>query len=284
MFKTKSLLFIFILSTCLSQESKILAAEALRPLGSEEGANFGYVEYLPNDYDSKDKWPFILFLHGIGERAPKELSVTGNFGPHSQTRKGKDLPFVILSPQCPAKGLWQSKPEETQKFVDFAFKKYKLDPDRFYITGLSMGGYGTSAYLNKYSEKVAAAIAICPAFLPEETVRRMVSHKTPLWAAHSMTDPIVKIQKTSDETFSHISVALGGSSNLDRPVLSSSDTKTGYFDPGKGKFVWEDGQQAKENVPEFFYTVYGNGGHTIWTRMYNDSQIYDWLLKHVRKK
>ena len=99
-----------------------------------------YLLHLPKDYGSKDKWPMMLFLHGSGERGDV-LEAVKVHGPPKLIGEGEDFPFIVVSPQSPAGRWWQ--PVELEALLDDLAKTYKVDEDRVYCTGLSMGGFGT---------------------------------------------------------------------------------------------------------------------------------------------
>ena len=60
-----------------------------------------YLLYLPKDYDQKESWPLLLFLHGAGERGDN-LELVKKHGPPKLIEAGKDFPFIVVSPQCPS--------------------------------------------------------------------------------------------------------------------------------------------------------------------------------------
>src|SRR5216110_3428987 len=92
---------------------------------------------LPQDYKEKKKerWPLMLFLHGIGERG-SDVNKVKVHGPPKVVEKRKDFPFIVVSPQCPADSWW--RPFELLSLLDEIQKDYRVDPDRVYLTGLSM--------------------------------------------------------------------------------------------------------------------------------------------------
>jgi predicted peptidase len=100
----------------------------------------------------------VLFLHGSGERG-SDLEKVKIHGPPKQVAAGNDLPFVLVSPQCPDKERWT--PYALARLVDAVAAKHRVDRQRLYVTGLSMGGSGTWSLLAEYPEKFAAAIPIC---------------------------------------------------------------------------------------------------------------------------
>jgi predicted peptidase len=269
--------------------------ETLRAAGSTT-APYGFVEYLPEGYNLQSNWPIIIFLHGIGERLPATLGQLASFGPNryaSPNHLNHKLPCVILEPQCPASpATWQFTEQNTiEQFRIWAMANYKVNPKRFYLTGLSMGGFGTSTYLNTVNRgrQVAAAVSICPLQLLWAGSGEVVDNNVPVWAAHAMDDPT-----TNDGvgvtigSFANISQRLGGPSSFAAPTFTNPPTppafatKTAHFDAAQNKFIYEDGQHSTTGVPQYFCTIYSSGGHVIWNRMYDDPQIYTWLFQFSR--
>src|SRR3569833_2062858 len=93
-----------------------------------------YLLYLPKDYAKQDQWPLMLFLHGAGARGD-DLEKVKKHGPPKLVAAGKDLPFVIVSPQCPTGKSWE--PMELVTLIDDVSGRYKIDADRIYVTGIS---------------------------------------------------------------------------------------------------------------------------------------------------
>ncbi len=98
-----------------------------------------YLLYLPVGYEDRSQWPLILFLHGAGERGDN-LSLVATHGP-PKVAQALQLPFVIVAPQCPAGVGWDAR--ELSALLDDVESSYRIDKDRIYVTGLSMGGFGT---------------------------------------------------------------------------------------------------------------------------------------------
>src|SRR4030095_11913449 len=103
-----------------------------------------YLLYLPDQYASSNKWPVMLFLHGRGE-SQGPLSVVKKWGPPRRVESGYPLPCILVSPQCPENDSWPrpSQQKLLLALLDHIQKSCKVDPDRIYLTGLSMGGYGS---------------------------------------------------------------------------------------------------------------------------------------------
>jgi poly(3-hydroxybutyrate) depolymerase len=123
---------------------------------------YKYQVYVPASYTPSKKWPVVFFLHGAGERGADGERQT-DLGLPARLREMKDFPAIVVMPQC-GPGLWWGDPEmEAQAFaaLEQSMKELNGDPDRVYLTGLSMGGYGTWAFGYKYPEKFAALVPVC---------------------------------------------------------------------------------------------------------------------------
>ncbi len=145
---------------------------------------------LPDGYDadSEREWPLMIFLHGAGERGD-DLSLVGIHGPLKERREGRDLPFVIVAPQVPAGGRWTVG--RVAAALDDAIARYRIDEDRVYLTGLSMGGFGTWEAIQRMPERFAAAVPICGGGLP---LGIDAAASVPVWNFHGAMDPVVPIE------------------------------------------------------------------------------------------
>ena len=154
-----------------------------------------YLLYLPNGYqpDAKDKpWPLIVFLHGAGERGAN-LNKVKIWGPPKLVEQGKELPFVVVSPQCP-KGIYWNL-DHLNQLVDGVIAENNIDKDRVYLTGLSMGGFGTWGLASLYPEKFAAAAPVCGSGDPELASQLI---ELPIWAFHGDQDKVVPISGSQE--------------------------------------------------------------------------------------
>ncbi|MGA2499617.1 MAG: PHB depolymerase family esterase [Tepidisphaeraceae bacterium] len=153
-----------------------------------------YLLFLPEDYgkDPEKKWPLILFLHGAGERGD-DVNKVKVHGPPKIVETRKDFPFIMVSPQCPANSWWN--PFELNALLDSVMASNKVDPDRVYLTGLSMGGFGTWEMISRYPQRFAAIAPICGAGNPA-MVRRFKD--VPAWVFHGDKDPTVPVSNSDD--------------------------------------------------------------------------------------
>ena len=145
---------------------------------------------ISNDYGTAGKkWPLVLFLHGAGERG-KDLARVKVHGPPMLVEKGKRFPFILVSPQCPKEVWWDA--EGLNALLDEIVAKYAVDEGRVYVTGLSMGGYGTWDLAIKYPDRFAAIAPICGGGTPYRAARKL--KQMPIWVFHGGADPVVPIQ------------------------------------------------------------------------------------------
>ena len=182
----KSLLFILIimLSVGFAQQRKM---EHL----NEDEIDLKYLFYLPKDYYNAKKiaWPLILFLHGMGERG-NDLELVKIHGIPKIVKTQKDFPFIAVSPQCPTEYVWRDKKmlQAVESLILKIIKNYRVDKTRVYVTGLSMGGYGTWMLAARQPDLFAAAVPICGGGDPA-TVN--VLKNLPIWVFHGVLDKVV---------------------------------------------------------------------------------------------
>jgi predicted peptidase len=155
-----------------------------------------YLLYLPEDYLTSQKdFPLILFLHGAGERGNDVSKVEIHGPPKLIAKEGKSFPFVIVSPQCPKEDWWTSgkQLDILNAFLDDILENYRIDKDRIYLTGLSMGGYGTWSLAAAHPDRFAAIAPICGGGNTWDA-RRVAN--LPVWVFHGAKDQVVPIEKS----------------------------------------------------------------------------------------
>lgn len=150
-----------------------------------------YLLYFPENYkDTNEKYPFILFLHGSGERG-NDLNLVKKNGLPKLINEGKNFPFIIVSPQCPVGEWWNVY--ELNSLIDELIKEHRIDEQRIYVTGLSMGGFGTWELAMKFPRKFAAIAPICGGGSIHDS--KKIKH-LPIWAFHGAKDEIVPLMRT----------------------------------------------------------------------------------------
>ncbi|AKQ64703.1 hypothetical protein A176_001615 [Myxococcus hansupus] len=229
----------------LAAQGEILA----RPRLTVPGINYGYWEYLPQDYDdnSEERYPLVIFLGGLDQAGDGTASANGLeklmgvTAPPRLIRNGRHFPFILLSPQ--RFNAWWGI-EEIDAIIEFAKLHYRVDANRIYLTGLSAGANVTWTYAVNYPHKLAAIVPIAGNGngLPTCNIWNV-----PVWAFHG----------TADTTVSPY-----GSIN---PV----DRLNNVCNPAAS--------------PPAKLTLYPGVGHDSWSRTYSGSaghDIYTWMLSY----
>lgn len=149
-----------------------------------------YLLCLPKDYASQPAWPLLLFLHGAGERGTN-LEAVKKHGPPKLIAAGQAFPFIVVAPQCPNDRWWE--PVTLSALLDEIVEKYRVDRDRIYVTGLSMGGFGTWSLAASTPNRFAAIAPVCGGGEPYWA--RTLTH-LPTWIFHGGKDGVVPLQRS----------------------------------------------------------------------------------------
>jgi predicted peptidase len=200
-----------------------------------------YVEYLPAAYDREvdRSWPLVIFLHGAGERG-SDLALVTKHGPPRLIADGREFPFVLLAPQCPEHGWWDAMNDELEALLDHACRTYRVDDSRIYLTGLSMGGYGTWAFAVRHPRAFAAVVPVCGGADRHRgfPARVRAIREVPVWAFHGEDDNVVPPEETT--------------------VLVEELRRAG--------------------APDVQVTLYPGVGHDSWNQAYATEELYEWML------
>jgi len=209
--------FLFLIG-CGQMERSQMESHSVPPPGQHDQAfektitkslSCKYLLFLPEGYgEKKQRWPVILFLHGAGERGD-DLKKVKKHGPPKIVEKQKDFPFIVVSPQCPSQDWWTDKVEVLTNLLDDIVSRYDVDTDRIYLTGLSMGGYGTWTLAAAHPDRFAAITPICGG---GKRFMALTLKDVPVWAFHGAKDGVVP-PKESEEMVKAIK-ARGGEAKL----------------------------------------------------------------------
>jgi predicted peptidase len=215
------------------------------------GTAYKYEIFVPDNWTKQKKWPVILFLHGAGERSDDGLIQT-EVGIGTAIRRYRDrFPAVVVMPQCRKDAWWaDSMADVAMAALAAAQKEFHGDATRTYLTGLSMGGYGTWYLAGKYPGKFAAIVPICGGILVPDKARLQSPDdhspyteaakkigKTPVWIFHGGDDPVVPV--TESRRMNEAMKALGG---------------------------------------EVHYTEYPGVGHNSWEKAYGEAEAVSWMF------
>lgn len=216
---------------------------------------FAYQVYIPKG--GRGKRPAILFLHGAGERGEDNRAQTKNAVPAFIARERGRFPAILVAPQCRT-NRWWGEPE-MMRMALAAFEastgEFNGDPERRYLTGLSMGGYGTWAIAVQDPKPWAAIAPVCGGLArpgqrvtierqedPYAAAARAI-RALPVWAFHGEIDPVV-------------------------PVSESRQMVAALF---------AQGARVK-------YSEYLGVGHNSWDAAYGEPKLLSWFLSHRRGK
>lgn len=152
-----------------------------------------YLLSLPDGYnnDTTQHWPLVLFLHGSGERGT-DVEKVKTHGPPKLVAAGRKFPFILVSPQAAPGFGWEV--DNLYHLLQDIKKTYRVDDSRIYLTGLSMGGFGTWALAMKHPEEFAAIIPICGG---GDTADAWQLRHIPIWCFHGALDKNVPVAQDS---------------------------------------------------------------------------------------
>lgn len=218
-------------------EAHTLRAEVIKPV------QLRYRLWQPDGTREPPPWPLILFLHGSGERGD-DLALIEREGLPRRLAEGVSLPCMVAAPQCPAESDWELQSDALLALLDDLQARHPVDPDRIYLTGLSMGGRGAWLLALLRPERFAAVAPICgrrpgplrPGEIPAPLAR------LPIWAFHGARDTVVPVTET--ETIVAGLRAAG------------SDVRC---------------------------TIYPDADHDSWTTAYAEPEMLPWLLAQRRR-
>jgi len=150
-------------------------------------AKLDYLLFLPQGYaTSRQRWPLMIFLHGAGESGTN-LTKLKVLGPPKIVETKPDFPFILVSPQTSREG-WN--PDTLNALLDDVLRKYRVDKDRVYLTGASMGGSGTWRMAAAHPERFAAIAPICGRGDPADAPKLA---RLPIWVFQGAKDPVVRL-------------------------------------------------------------------------------------------
>ncbi len=186
------LLSIVLLSQSVAQEVVVAGTQVSKSEAIKQSSTQNFLLYLPKDYDQKAKHPVLLFLHGAGERGT-DMNKVKVHGPPKLIANGKHFPFIVVSPQCKEDGWWDAA--ELSGLLDLIEKQYKVDKNRVYVTGLSMGGFGTWALALRDPARFAAIVPVCGG---GNAVAAKYSKPiaSAVWAFHGGKDEVVPVDES----------------------------------------------------------------------------------------
>jgi predicted peptidase len=225
-----------------------------------QGTTYKYQVFVPDDWNSHQKWPVILFLHGAGERGDDGLLETDvGIGPAIRNGRSR-IPAIVVMPQCP-KNLWWLHPPMQDLAIatlDAAIKEFDGDAQRTYLTGLSMGGYGCWPLAENNPGRFAALIVICGGIRP------------PAAALKAYPD-LVKLTPPDDpKSYSEAAAKVG---NVPVWIFHGAADDIVPVTESQRMFA-----AMKKVSSDSHYTEYPGVGHQSWVKAYDEPKLFPWLF------
>lgn len=179
----KKLIIILLCLIPLFSKAQLVACRNVIP------DNYDFWLYLPKDYATAiEKKPVILFLHGRS-LSGNDLSLVRHYGCINALLRGREIDAIVIAPQ--SKTAW--KPEKLMELYNWVTTNYRSDTNRFYVLGMSMGGFGTLDFVAAYPDKVAAAMSMCGG----STAKSLCGlNDVPLWIIHGTADQDVPVWRS----------------------------------------------------------------------------------------
>ncbi|MCL6456544.1 MAG: prolyl oligopeptidase family serine peptidase [Gorillibacterium sp.] len=155
-----------------------------------------YRTYLPDDYeaDVAKAWPLVIFLHGAGQRG-EDSELLELHGPPKEVATGRSFPFLLVAPQCPEDSVWIMQKDRVMEVLRNVQQEYRVDPQRIYLTGLSMGGFGAWEIAMEHPKIFAALMPICGGGMSWRSDQLL---HMPIWTFHGAKDEVVPIIYTEE--------------------------------------------------------------------------------------
>jgi predicted peptidase len=206
----------------------------------EKGDSLPYGLLQPGKPVQGEKYPLVIFLHGAGERGSDNEKNIKHIQLLFTANNHNKYPCYVVAPQCPKKEVWSDlmwgKPfsatptrpmEMFLQLLEKIQKEYPIDLNRIYITGVSMGGFGTWDLMARFPNRFAAAVPICGGG-DERTVEK-IKH-IPVWAFHGAKDETVP-PKLSRKMIAALQNAGASPGYTEYPNVEHNSWYQAYKDP-----------------------------------------------------
>jgi predicted peptidase len=220
---------------------------------SDDGASqvFKYRLLTPEKIELGKKYPVVLFLHGAGERGADDRAQLRYLPTWmAEPKMRAAYPCFLIAPQVPTDAKWVNSPWDKKTgqplpekmsdsmklavgILDEVIKTEPVDTSRVYLTGLSMGGYGTWDLAERMPERFAAVVPICGGG-DDTKADRLVG--IPLWCWHGDADPAVPVER-SRQMIAAIKKAGGDPKYTELPGVGHDSWTKSYTDP-QGAIPW----------------------------------------------
>jgi dienelactone hydrolase len=224
----------------------LTASHAQQVFKTTSPSVIGYLEYVPQDYNANsNKYPVVIFLHGIGERGANStdpaviggtIQSVAKLGPPMYVKNGTQFPFILISPQLKNNyGTWPSS--YVMEVINYVKTYLRIDERRIYLTGLSLGGGGAWVAAQDYPELFAAIAPVCGGYNSTSKACGIASENLPVWAFHGDIDGVVPMSRT---------VNMVNAINACTPTPNPLAKLTIY--PGVGHSAWNNAYKIDNSV------------------------------------
>ena len=237
-----------------------------------------YRLFIPDNYDSTISYPMVFCLHGAGERGTdneRHIWKHELANAWAKTEVQTKYPCFVLAPQCPKVKKWNyvhfgkgtysmdTLPVGNElltalNLLDSILETYTIDMNRQYITGLSMGGYGTWDAISRYPQRFAAAVPMSGAGDPRKAP---LFQNLPIWIFHNTNDQIVPVSGSRDMV----------------KAIENNGFKVIKTESAKPKI-----RNRNFKKTQYLYTESPKGNHGPWEPWYNSADLHRWLFKQVK--
>jgi dienelactone hydrolase len=234
----------------------VSAAMAQQVFKTTSPSTIAYYEYTPSDYNSNsNKYPVVIFLHGIGERGPNTTNKSiledniykvAKIGPPMYVKNGTKFPFILISPQLKNNyGTWPAS--YVMEVINHVKTYLRIDEKKIYLTGLSLGGGGVWMTAQDFTKTFAAIAPVCGGYNTLSKAVNIGKENLPVWGFHGDKDTVVPMSRT---------INMVNAINASTPKPS----------------------------PLAKVTIYAGVGHSAWTNAYktdnsiHNPNVYQWML------
>lgn len=257
----RALVILVLLASCTST-NRMTQTGFLDRTVTVGATSYPYVVYIPREWTPARSWPVVLFLHGAGERGSdgrRQMQIGAAAAIHSAPER---VPALVVLPQAPADERWIGPPADAaMKALEEVVREYRGDRERIYLTGLSLGGFGTWHLALAHPRVFAALVPVCGGIVPNGSATSV--RQSPLTMAAA--DP----HAFTAERLRHI------------PIWMFHGSEDTVIHPSESRKMHEALRAAGAEVR---YTEYEKVGHDAWNRAYDDAEMWTWLFQQRRRQ
>jgi predicted esterase/predicted GH43/DUF377 family glycosyl hydrolase len=228
-----------------------------------------YRIFIPENYTESVDYPLVLTLHGSGLRGSdnqQQIEITMTAKVWVEDSIQEKYPSFIVSPQCPPARDWYDQLDILSHLLFNLIEEFSIDTTRIYVTGWSMGGYGTFNLMTFSPFQFAAIVPMCGGGAPNSI--SLLSQIPAVWNFHSIIDNSVPVEDSRD-----MIVAL-------EEVLGFEAVYTDLKNGGPTPLPEQEIDSLILGGAPLIYTEYAGYGHSIWDQSYTNPKLLPWVFSH----